>query len=299
MSSPPAVQPVPLVKRVLSKDPLPPKLHEVDGFGKVSPEATPPCRPPPGVLIRDQPTYTASVPGKSPTELASVPPCRPPTRAPLRDLLLYMPTKPSKASAETVSTALSQPPPGVLPSTSVPEVHHLSTVQPEAKGTLFSQQLQSKKPARQMPAISAREEAVLRWGCWPLLSPGFRDWEASPISITLPVTTVQWPPCNWKMTVAQRLFAMQTMVLLGDQTAGNFTTASPSLLAEGFNFLALPGGGTTQDRDRFARLQHKVHGVLKLSQQISSQQGMREELSDILGGSRQRRPPTRNELCNR
>ena len=73
MSSPPAMQPVPLVNGVLSKDPLPPKLYRVDGFGKVRPEATPPYQPPPGVLIRDQPTYTASVPGKSPTELASVP----------------------------------------------------------------------------------------------------------------------------------------------------------------------------------------------------------------------------------
>ena len=122
------------------------------------------------------------------------------------------------------------------------------------------------------------EEAVLRWGCWPLLSPGLRDWEkATPISITLPVTTIQRPPRNWKeMTGAQRLFAMQTvaaMVSLGDQAAGDFTTASSSSLAEGFNFLALPGGGTTQDRDRFTRLQHEVHGVLKSSQQISSQQG--------------------------
>ena len=291
MLSPPAVKPVPLVSGVLSKDPLPPKLYGVDGFGEVHLEATPPSQPPPGVLIRDQPTYTASVPGISPTELASVQLCRPPTMAPLRELLLYKPAESSKASAETVSVA----PPGPSP------VPQLSAVQPEDKGASVSRQPESKKPAKQIPVISTGEEAVLRWGCWPLLSPGLRDWEkATPISITLPVTAVQWPPRNWKeMTGAQRLFAMQTvaaMVSLGDQTAGDFTTASPSSLAEGFNFLALPGGGTTQDRDRFARLQHEVHGVLKSSQQISSQQGEREELLDILGGGRQRGPPARNEL---
>ena len=142
---------------------------------------------------------------------------------------------------------------------------------------------------------------MFRWGCWPLLSPGLRYWEkASPISITLPVTTVQWPPHNWKeMTGAQCLFAMQTMaamVSLGNQAVGNFTTASPFSLAAGFNFLALLGGGTTQDRDRFARLQHWVHGVLKSSQQISGQQGAIEELLDILGSGRQCGPPARNEL---
>ena len=155
MSSPPAVQPVPLINKVLSKDPLPPKLHGIDGFGKAHREATP---PPPGVLIRDQPTYTASVPGKSPTELASVQLCRPPTTAILRELLLYTPAVASKASAETVSVAPPGPSLGVLPSTNVPEVHQLSAVQPEAKGAPVSQQPKSKKPAVQIPVTQTQTQ---------------------------------------------------------------------------------------------------------------------------------------------
>ena len=64
----------------------------------------------------------------------------------------------------------------------------------------------------------------------------------------------------------------------------------PIFISRGFQ---LPGPAR---RDRFAKLQQKVHGVLKSSQQVSGQQEVREELLDILGGSRQHGPPTRNEL---
>ena len=159
-----------------------------------------------------------------------------------------------------------------------------------------------RKP--KIPRISAAEENILKWGCWPILSPGCRDWDnTTPVQLPLPVTSIEWPPRNWKeMTGPQRLFALQAvsaMFSVGDQNPGCFPTAPPAALAEEYNFLALPGGGLTRCEDPFTKLTHNLRGALKSSQLTSPQGEVHTGMLDILATGRQRGPPARNDIIQR
>ena len=159
-------------------------------------------------------------------------------------------------------------------------------------------------PKPKIPRISATEENILKWGCWPILSPGCRDWEnTTPVQLPLPVTSIEWPPRNWKeMTWPQRLFALQAvsaMFSVGDQNSGCFLTAPPAALAEEYNFLALPGGGLTRCEDPFTKLTHNLRGALKSSQLTSPQGEVHTGMLDILATGRQHGPPARNDIIQR
>ena len=120
---------------------------------------------------------------------------------------------------------------------------------------------------KQPPAIEVTEEQLLRKGSWPLLSPGRRDWEKYSIQLELPVTHVTWPPSNWhEMSAAQRSFAQRSLAAilsLGDHPDGSFPAASPAVISEDYNFLALPG--SSDDADSESRMRRAVYQSLKES----------------------------------
>ena len=155
------------------------------------------------------------------------------------------------------------------------------------------------KPLPKQPqAMPSGDVELMKWGSWPLLSPGRRDWSNSSLQIAVPRSRITWPPKNWQvMSRQQRTFALQVvaaMVAMGDEEPGNFPLKSPETLMEEFNMLALPGTGTNHGHDPVALAQRQLHSALKHSSRTDpkAHQGM----LNLLQQGRAAGPRARNDL---
>ena len=117
---------------------------------------------------------------------------------------------------------------------------------------------------------SQPDEAVLRWGSWPLMCPGRRDWEAGPSIDIPPPSSIEWPPRNWSsLPPAQRRFAVQAVAAilsLQDQPTGHFPTATPNALAEDYSMLMLPKSGQEAPSGHLSAARYSIHSLLRHTQ---------------------------------
>ena len=155
------------------------------------------------------------------------------------------------------------------------------------------------KPLPKQPqAMPSGDVKLMKWGSWPLLSPGRRDWFNSSLQIAVPRSRITWPPKNWQvMSRQQRTSALQVvapMVSMGDEEPGNCPLKSPEALMEEFNMLALPGTGTNHGHDPVGLAQRQLHSALKHSSRTDpkAHQGM----LNLLQQGRAAGPRARNDL---
>ena len=148
-------------------------------------------------------------------------------------------------------------------------------------------------------AMPQADIELLKNGCWPLLSPGRRDWSEASMQIALPVNSITWPPRNWRqMDKEQLAFATQVvaaMVATGDEEPGNFPLTSPSNLLEDYNMLALPGTGTRNGQDHMALARRQLHSALRHTLTPRHRE-VHAGMVNLLRAGATAGPPARNEL---
>ena len=146
--------------------------------------------------------------------------------------------------------------------------------------------------------LPAADQEVLKWGAWPLLCPGRRDWAAGPsLDLQLLISSICWPPSNWRaMSPNQRRFVLQAVagvMALGDSKEGEFPIQPPEQLAEDYNMLALPGTGSS-GKGHLSQLRLAAHTSLKHSAAAAPE--VHEGLLVLLRPGKNQGPKARNKV---